>query len=139
MKISVSLSSFAETKWYEFVLRFVLGGFVTAVVGLVGTKFGPIIGGLFLAFPSIFPAAVTLVEKHEAEKKEKDGKGGKDQARCAAGADAAGAAMGSFGLLTFGFIVWRGASSYTPLTVLTLALCAWLAVSIGIWLVRKHL
>jgi hypothetical protein len=30
---------------------------------------GPRVGGLFLAFPAIFPASATLVEKHEKQKK----------------------------------------------------------------------
>ena len=28
---------------------------------------------LFLAFPAIFPASATLIEKHEKEKKEREG------------------------------------------------------------------
>jgi len=46
---------------------------VTAVAGIIANKFGPAIGGLFLAFPAIFPASATLIEKHEKEKKEKQG------------------------------------------------------------------
>jgi hypothetical protein len=74
MRISISLSSLKQTTMKEYALRFVLGGLVTAIVGLVGKEFGPVVGGLFLAFPSIFPAAITLVEKHEAEKKNVNGK-----------------------------------------------------------------
>jgi len=45
--------------------RFVFGGMVTALAGLVADHYGPILGGLFLAFPGIFPAGVSLVEKHK--------------------------------------------------------------------------
>ena len=139
MMISISFSSLKQTTVKEYALRFVLGGLVTAVVGLVAKEFGPVVGGLFLAFPSIFPAAITLVEKHEAEKKNANGKRGQDQARCAAGADAAGAAMGSFGLLTFGFIVWRWAADHTAAMVLGSALLCWALTGLVIWVIRKKL
>ena len=94
MNITVSLAGLSETKPHEYLLRFVFGGLVTALVGVITTAFGPVIGGLFLAFPSIFPATVSLVERHEARKKEEHGMTGLRLARCAAAADAAGAAMG---------------------------------------------
>src|SRR6185436_15150759 len=84
MKITVSLASLAENKPHEYVLRFVFGGLITALVGMITPAFGPVIGGLFLAFPSIFPASVTLVERHEAKKKEEHGLTGLQLARCAA-------------------------------------------------------
>ena len=45
-------------------------GLITAVAGIIAKQFGPGIGGLFLAFPAIFPASATLIEKHEKQKKE---------------------------------------------------------------------
>ena len=36
----------------------------------------PVVGGLFLAFPAIFPASATLIEKHGRERKEKAGLAG---------------------------------------------------------------
>jgi hypothetical protein len=139
MRISISLSSLKQTTVKEYALRFVLGGLVTAIVGLVGKEFGPVVGGLFLAFPSIFPAAITLVEKHEAEKKNVNGKSGTNQSRCAAGADAAGAAMGSFGLLLFGLIVWKSATDQAPAVMLASALLCWAFAGVAIWVVRKRL
>jgi hypothetical protein len=41
-----------------------LGGVVTVVAGLLAKHYGPVFGGLFLAFPAIFPASATLVDKH---------------------------------------------------------------------------
>ena len=46
---------------------------MTVVAGLIAARFGPVIGGLFLAFPAIFPASATLIEKHVRESKEKAG------------------------------------------------------------------
>jgi hypothetical protein len=69
----LDLSTFRETRWYEYAARSFFGGLITAVAGIIAKKFGPAIGGLFLAFPAIFPAAATLIEKHVKEKKERSG------------------------------------------------------------------
>jgi hypothetical protein len=47
----------------------VLGGAITVIAGLIAAHFG----GLFLAFPAIFPASATLIEKHARERKRKAG------------------------------------------------------------------
>lgn len=138
MNISVSVSGIAQTKPLEFVLRFVFGGIVTALAGLIATQFGPVIGGLFLAFPSIFPATATLIEKHEAKKKTQEGMQGRYLAKCAAGADAAGAAMGTIGLLAFGMLVWQLSESIAAWTMLTTATLAWFVVAMTVWMVRKR-
>ena len=138
MNISVSLSGIAQTKPLEFVLRFVFGGIVTALAGLIATKFGPVVGGLFLAFPSIFPATATLIEKHEAKKKKQEGMQGRYLAKCAAGADAAGAAMGTIGLLAFGMLVWQLSESVAAWTMLTTATIAWFVVAMTVWMVRMR-
>jgi hypothetical protein len=44
---------------------------MTLITGLIAHAFGATIGGLFLAFPAIFPASASLIEKHEIEKKRK--------------------------------------------------------------------
>jgi hypothetical protein len=38
-----------------YAIRFVIGGLITTATGLVARKFGPVVGGLFLAYPAIFP------------------------------------------------------------------------------------
>jgi len=139
MRITIGLSGLAQTKPLEFLLRFLFGGIVTAVAGLVASTFGPVIGGIFLAFPSIFPATATLIEKHEAKKKQQEGMHGRRLARCAAGADAAGAAMGTIGLLVFGLVVWQSSESFAVWLVLAMATAAWLAMAVTVWIVRKRL
>jgi Protein of unknown function (DUF3147) len=138
MKINVTFSGLRESSWREMVVRFGLGGLVTALAGLVANEFGPVIGGFFLAFPSIFPASVTLVEQHEADKKRKQGIDGTCLARRAAGADAAGAALGTFGLMAFGAVVWTMAGNYRPWIVLSTGAVAWMVVAASAWMIRKH-
>jgi hypothetical protein len=138
MQIKVDLSVLGQTKWHEYVVRFLFGGLITALAGIIAKKFGPGIGGLFLAFPAIFPASATLIEKHEKQKKEKEGLQGMQRGKEAASIDAAGSAMGSIGLLVFALLVWQFAPSHSTWFVLTIATGAWLTVCVLIWQVRKR-
>jgi len=138
MQIKVDPSVIRQTRWNEYGIRFLFGGLITAVAGIIAKDFGPGIGGLFLAFPAIFPASATLIEKHETQKKEEKGLRGTRRGREAASVDAAGSAMGSVGLLVFALIVWQFAPSYSTSIVLMGATVAWLTVSVLIWYVRKR-
>jgi len=137
MRVSVNLSTFHKTRWYEYAVRFLFGGVVTVAAGLIAKKYGPILGGLFLAFPAIFPASATLVEKHERQKKKKAGILRTKRGRQAAALDAFGAALGTIGLLAFGLIVWLTEPRLNWILALFLATCAWAAVSVCIWRLRK--
>jgi hypothetical protein len=137
MKIQVHTSALGKTRWYEYAIRFIFGGLITAIAGVIAREFGPTIGGLFLAFPAIFPASATLIEKHEKQEKEKHGLNGGKRGRQAASLDAAGSAMGSVGLLLFAFIVWQLLPDHSATLTLGGASLAWLAVSVLIWRIRK--
>ena len=63
MKVKVNPSALGRTQWHEYLVRFVFGGLVTALTGWIAKQYGPVVGGLFLAFPAIFPASVTLVHR----------------------------------------------------------------------------
>jgi hypothetical protein len=107
MTIHIDLASLGGTKWHEYAVRFVFGGLITAAAGLIAHRYGPGIGGLFLAFPAIFPASATLVEKHETQKKRRAGLHGVIRGREAAALDAVGAASGCIGLAGFALFVWQ--------------------------------
>jgi Protein of unknown function (DUF3147) len=137
MNIHVSLVALKQLRWKELVLRFCLGGAITATAGLIAMKFGPVIGGLFLAFPAILPASLTLVEKHEVQKKRTKGMSGRLRGRQAAAAEAAGATLGSVGLVVFGCILWQFAPNHAPWLVVGSATAIWALVALGLWLIRK--
>jgi hypothetical protein len=105
MRIQVDLSTLAQTQWHDYAVRFLFGGLITTLAGIIAKEFGPGIGGLFLAFPAIFPASATLIEKHEKEKKESLGLKGEARGRIAASIDAAGSSMESIGLVVFALVV----------------------------------
>ena len=136
-KISVDLSGVRQTTWQQFAARFLVGGLITALVGVIGKEFGPGIGGLFLAFPAIFPASATLIEKHELQKKRRAGLNGEKRSRDVAVVDAAGAAMGCAGLLAFAFTVYKMLARCPPWLVLSAAVLVWAAVSVGVWRIHK--
>jgi len=78
-----------------------------------------------------------LIEKHEKQKKERQGIDGTVRGRMAASIDAAGAAMGSLGLAVFAFVVWKLVPRDSHLMVLIVATISWLAVSALVWKIRK--
>ena len=137
MRIKFDVSALRQTKWHDYAVRFIFGGLITAVAGIITKQCGPSIGGLFLAFPAIFPAGATLIEKHEKQKKEKHGLEGTMRGTEAASIDAVGAAMGSIGLLAFAYVVWRFVTHHNPWLVLAAATLVWLTVSVLIWDIRK--
>jgi hypothetical protein len=137
MRISIHLSALQRTKWYEYLVRFVFGGTITVLAGLIAKKYGPVLGGLFLAFPAIFPASATLVEKHEREKKKKAGITKTIRGRQAAALDAYGASLGSVGLFFFGLIVWRFLPEHNALFVVSAATAVWAFTSVFLWRARK--
>ena len=138
MPITIKASALRETKWHEYAVRFVFGGLVTAGAGLVSKHFGAAIGGLFLAFPSVFPATLTLIAKHERQQKARRGVSGTERGKLAAGVEAAGTAISSTGLLLFAMLVWFGAPRYSAPLVLIAATLAWMSASFFLWWVRKH-
>jgi hypothetical protein len=138
MGIQFDFSALARTKWYEYAVRFLFGGAITVVTGLLAKHYGPVFGGLFLAFPAIFPASATLVEKHEQEKKERAGILTTMRGRQAAALDARGAALGSLGLTGFAVTVWKLEPVWNGGASLGLALAVWLAASALLWRLQKH-
>jgi hypothetical protein len=134
--IRFSVSSLREGKWYEYVIRFVLGGAATVFAGLVSSRYGASVGGLFLALPAIFCASATLIEKHEIRRKREAGLSGVRRGQEAAAVDAAGAALGALGMVAFAIVFAVVVKASIPGAFISASL-AWLAVSIVAWLVRR--
>jgi hypothetical protein len=137
MQLKVNPGAVKKTRWYQYAVRFIFGGFITAAAGVIAKRFGPGAGGLFLAFPAILPATMTLVEKHTREKKEHAGMSGTLRGRNAAALDAAGAARGSIGLVAFAILVSWLTPYYASWFVLSVSAVAWLGVSVILWRARR--
>ncbi|WP_233443141.1 DUF3147 family protein [Bradyrhizobium brasilense] len=120
-------------------MRFALGGAATVLTGLVSSRYGAVIGGVFLALPAIFCASATLIEKHEIRRKREAGFAGERRGQMAAAVDAAGAALGALGMLAFavGFstLILR---SNIPAAFIGASL-AWLTIAVLAWYVRRKM
>jgi Protein of unknown function (DUF3147) len=135
-RIEVNWSSLKETRPHEYAVRFVFGGVTTVAAGLIAKHFGPGVGGLFLAFPAIFPASASLIESHEIKRKARVGSDGRNRGRMAASLDAQGASLGSIGLMGFAFVLWRWVNSHNALLVISIAAIVWLMIAYRLWVVR---
>lgn len=139
MNIEVDLRTIRRTQWDEYLVRFVFGGLITAFAGMIAQWRGPEFAGLFLAFPAILPASATLIEKHQKQKKHRAGMHGTARGRTIASVDAAGASMGSLGLMGFGAATWLLLPRLDPWLALAIAAIAWSAISFAAWWLRKRL
>src|SRR5437588_11245386 len=138
MRIKIDPKSLTQTTGYECAIRFALGGATTVLAGLVAKKFGPAVGGLFLAIPALFPASATLVEKHEREKKTQKGLEGEERGREAASLDALGASIGAVGLCVFAVTVWLLLPEHSAWQVLVGASMMWFVSSFALWFLREQ-
>jgi hypothetical protein len=134
--IRFSSSSLREGRWYEYLIRFALGGAATVFTGLVSSRYGAFIGGLFLALPAIFCATATLIEKHETRRKREAGLAGERRGQMAAAVDSAGAGLGAIGMLAFAIVFSLTAGSSVAAAFMG-ASFAWLVVSVAAWYVRR--
>jgi hypothetical protein len=139
MRLNLRFQSLKQTKPQEYVSRFVFGGMVTVLAGLIADRFGPVVGGLFLAFPGIFPAGVSLVERHKKLREAAEGKIGIRSARGEASVEATGASVGTLGLMGFAMVVWRELPAHGFLPIMLTAGTVWLALSWMFWWVRERL
>jgi hypothetical protein len=122
MRPEVAVSELRHTKPSEYAVRFLFGGAITLATGLVARRWGPAIAGVFLAFPAILPASLTLVKQHAG--------------RADAADDARGSRLGALALIAFAIVVAALAQSLHPALVLALATAAWLVVASTAWFVR---
>jgi hypothetical protein len=137
MMVKFALSSLKDGRWYEYVVRFVLGGAATVITGMIARIWGPEVGGLFLALPAMLCASATMVESHERRHKRKRGMEGRKRGVDAAALDAAGAAVGSVALIGFAATVFFAAPRLGWFS-LPLALAVWSIGSLTTWWIYKR-
>lgn len=136
--IKMDFSSLRETQPREYAIRFVFGGLCTVLAGLIAQRYGPAIGGLFLAFPAIFPASASLIEEHEKRRKADHGFNGTKRGRLAASIDAFGASLGCFGLAGFAITLWIGLPKHGVYVIIATGAVVWVGVSALLWRIYRH-
>jgi hypothetical protein len=135
-RIEVDLSALKQTKPHEYAARFLFGGLCTVLAGLIAKRFGPGVGGLFLAFPAIFPAGASLIESHEKQRKAQIHSDGSNRGCVAASLDSAGASLGCIGLLAFAFVLWKGLDTHSAAVTISVGGITWLFLSLTLWKIR---
>ncbi|MGD0371006.1 MAG: DUF3147 family protein [Candidatus Dormibacteria bacterium] len=113
-RLQVDLGRLRLIRPWEYAIRFGFGFPMSVIAAVIGELAGPRVGGLFLAFPAILVATVTLVEK-------KEGVG-------QAATDVRGATFGAIGLIAFAVVV-SALVDRSPSLALVGALLAWIVVS----------
>lgn len=119
MKPGVHTEAVRKTQASEYLIRFGFGGAMTAMAGLVAHVYGASIGGLFLAFPAILPASLTLVARHEGRKK--------------AAVEARGAVLGAVALGAFGAVISLLGVTSPPVLSIAAAAASWIGTACILW------
>ena len=120
MTPQAEISGLKKVALWEHAIRFVFGGLVSVGAALVARRWGAAIGGLFLAFPAILPASLTLVKEHDGRRQAVE--------------DARGARLGALGLAAFALAALGLADRDAPAPLtLACALVAWTALSVLLW------
>jgi uncharacterized membrane protein (GlpM family) len=105
----------------DWLIRFAFGAGVSALAGIITKVWGPTIGGLFLSFPAILLASLTLVAKEEGGHRARE--------------DARGATLGALGLIAFGVVVWATTPAWPVWPTLVGATLAWAVVAGAAYLI----
>lgn len=139
MAVKLQLSALRQTRWYELILRIFFGGVATVCTGLIAKSSGPVVAGLFLAFPAVFPSTATLVEKHTKERRRRAGLDGSLRAADGVAIEARGAILGSIGMIAFAAAMWLALPHLLPVLGFVLASAVWLVISVAVWQLRRRL
>ena len=107
----------AQVRPRQLLVRFVAGALTSIGAGLVTLAFGARAGGIFLAFPAILAASLTLIEREEGTRKARE--------------DARGATVGGIALASFAAVAALTLGHINSAAGLALAALAWLVVALA--------
>ena len=122
MKPQIDPEGLGKAELWEYLVRFGFGGAVTACTGLIAQRYGPAIGGIFLAFPAILPASLTLVERHDGRRDAAD--------------DARGSVLGAVALFVFAVVALLSVNVCPSPLTLAAATAAWCVAALALWVLR---
>jgi hypothetical protein len=96
-----------------------LGALISVSAGILGKTVGARFAGMFLAFPSILPASLTLIQEKEGTRR--------------ADRNAIGAVLGGVALVIFAGIGESAFGHLQAFVVLLLALAGWVVASLVLY------
>ncbi|GAB1818001.1 DUF3147 family protein [Herbidospora sp. RD11066] len=124
MKVRFKASRLRHTRPRDLGIRFAFGALISVIAGLVGERWGTLAGGVWLGFPAILGATLTLIEEEEHK-------------RGPAAKDAMGAVFGACGLVAFAACVWMFATRLPTWLTLVGALAVWAVVAVLLYVISE--
>jgi hypothetical protein len=115
----LDLKRFAGVRPPELGVRFLFGFVISIAAALIAMRFGQRFGGLFLAFPAILPASLTLIEQKHGDNP--------------ASINAMGAVVGGVALVAFAIAASWLLGRVHPIIAVVIATAAWLAVAVALY------
>jgi Protein of unknown function (DUF3147) len=112
---SFSPGNVRQVRARELSIRFIAGALTSIGAGAVTLSFGARTGGLFLAFPAILAASLTLIEEQENSAQARE--------------DARGAIIGGCALASFATIAALALGSLNGAIALGLATLGWFVLA----------
>jgi Protein of unknown function (DUF3147) len=113
---ALELDKVRQVSARELGIRFIAGAATSIVAGVVTLAFGARTGGIFLAFPAILAASLTLIEKEEDAEEARE--------------DARGAVIGGVGLAAFAGVAALTLNHLAGALALLLATATWFAAAL---------
>ena len=113
---AVKTRKIAGVRSRELLYRFAAGALTSVASGVLTLLFGPRVGGIFLAFPAILAASLTLIEKEEDSTDARE--------------DARGAIVGGAALVIFAAVAALTIGHIAGALALAAAAVAWLLVAL---------
>jgi hypothetical protein len=105
-----------EARPRDLLIRFAAGAVTSIVAGALTLAFGARVGGIFLAFPAILAASLTLIEEQDDSVDARE--------------DARGATLGGVALIAFAAVAAATLGHLPPALALLIATGAWLAAAL---------
>lgn len=118
---SFRLAGVKEVRPLEYAVRFGFGAAISVSAGVLGKAVGARFAGMFLAFPAILPASLTLIQDKEGTRR--------------ADRDAIGAVLGGLALVVFAAVGEGCFRKIEPFVALLLALLAWIVAAFALYAV----
>lgn len=118
---TVQLAKLKEVEPGDLMVRFAFGASISVIAGVVSLVWNAKAGGMFLAFPAILPATLTLIEKKESKRQAEE--------------DEEGALLGSVAMFSFAATSVWVLAAFAAGTALAVATGAWAATAIASYVV----
>jgi Na+/H+ antiporter NhaD/arsenite permease-like protein len=116
---AIEVDKLKQVRLQDYLLRFALGAVISIGAGIIAKAVGARFGGMFLAFPAILPASLTLIQDKEGTRR--------------ADRNAIGAVLGAVGLVVFAALGEASFGHIQSFVALLGALTGWVVVSFALY------